>query len=921
MSMIQFPGFNSGRVLMLAVVLTLAACGRQSTEEALSHAKTEWSEGRQASAIVELRALLQRDPDNAEARWLLGRGLFLTGAAQASQAELEKAIALGWKDPEARVMLNEILLGANSFQRVLDMTKDFQGDARFVGLRGLAQLGLKQVEDAKASFEQALKLDSRALYAMMGHYRLALMNGDTVAAEAALAAAEREHPDEVAVLQSRGWFELGRGNLDTGIEAYRKAVAVQPKNLSSRVGLIRGLLAKGEVKEGKEELAPLQKTHANHPVILYYGALADYLSGNFNGAADKARLALSMVPNHFATQLLLARTLFLQGKTEQAADLLQAVLQQAPDLVVGKKLLASIELNRNRPDEALAQLKALHTADSADPHLLAMLGEAYVAKGEYDKGADFFDRAVKTSPDSRDIRAQLAQTRILAGDVNRGESELEALATADKGIDRTEAILISLHIREGKFDDILQDADRLQKKAPDSAAPDNMRGIAYVLKKDFAAARSAFTKALDRDPELIEARVNLANLEVQDGQFDSARESYEKVLAKQRNHTGAATGLGVLELMTGKTQEGRARLEAVRANDKSADRARRVLAEHYLAEQDFKNALRVSGELWASLPGDPDALLLVARASLGAGKTKQALAALNALNGLRSDNTAVQLLLSEALAADQKFADAQTTVDRVLKREPANALAGVMSARLALRQGNLPAASALSSKLLAAAPHDPQVLGLVGDVAMAEGQGDDAVKALSSLHQQFPSLMNTVHLAQAHQLKGDFETAGALLDKWMEQHPDNADVGIMLALNHDKRGATAEGVSLLEKLNKQFPDNGNVLNNLAWLYQKQGNAAALDTAEQAARVAPNDPNITDTLGWILVSRGSLERGNELLRDAVKGMPGAADVRYRLAVGLAKAGNTADARSELKKALETPQFTERKHAEELYKQLQ
>jgi len=906
---------------MVIVVLGMAGCGKNTTEAALAHAKAEWSEGRQAAAIVELRALLQRDPDNAEARWLLGRGLFVTGALLAAEKELDKAIDLGWADGEARVMQCEILLANNDFKRVLERTKDMQGDARFVGIQGLAQLGLNQVDAAQASFEQALKLDSRALHAQMGQYRLALRNGDAVAAEAALAAAEREHPDEIAVVHSRGWFELGRGNLDQGIAAYRKAAELQPTNLTSRIGLIRGLLAKNDVKDAKVELERLQKSHGNHPVVLYYGALADYLAAKYESAADKARLALSVVPNHFATQLLLARTLFLQGKSEQAADLLQAVLQQAPDLVMGKRLMAAIELNRNHPDQALAQLKELKQEDGADPHLLAMLGEAHMAKGDFEKGTDYFDRAVKGAPDSRDIRAQLAQSRILAGDVSRGEAELEALAAAHEGIDRTEAILISLHIKEGKFDDILQDADRLQKKAPDSAAPDNMRGVAYVLKKDFSAARKAFTLALERDPNLIDARVNLANLEVQDGQFDSARKAFGQVLEKTPNHTGAATGLGVLELIGGEPEQGVARLEAVRAADRNADKARRVLAEHYLAQQNFKQALGVSGELWAALPGDPDTLLLLARAALGAGRTQQALTALKALSGVRPDNTTIDLLLSEAQSAAQLYPDAQSTVDKVLAREPANVLAGVVSARLALRQGNVALAAERSGKLLATSPDDPQVLGLAGDVALAQGKGDEAVRAFSALTRQFPNLMNTVHLAQAQQMRGDFDAAGKVLEKWYDQHPQDSNVAIMLALNHDKRGATDDAVSLLEKLNKKFPDNGNVLNNLAWLYQKQGDQQALDTAEQAARVAPSDPNIADTLGWILVSRGSLERGTEMLREAVKGMPEAPDVRYRLAVGLAKSGDSAGARTELKKALETAQFPERERAEQFYKQLQ
>ena len=59
----------------------------------------------------------------------------------------------------------------------------------------------------------------------------------------------------------------------------------------------------------------------------------------------------------------------------------------------------------------------------------------------------------------------------------------------------------------------------------------------------------------------------------------------------------------------------------------------------------------------------------------------------------------------------------------------------------------------------------------------------------------------------------------------------------------------------------------------------------------------------DTLGWLLVSTGDVERGLNLLRQAFTRAADNAEVRYHLAVALNLSGRHDEARQELEKALE------------------
>src|SRR3546814_7859923 len=60
----------------------------------------------------------------------------------------------------------------------------------------------------------------------------------------------------------------------------------------------------------------------------------------------------------------------------------------------------------------------------------------------------------------------------------------------------------------------------------------------------------------------------------------------------------------------------------------------------------------------------------------------------------------------------------------------------------------------------------------------------------------------------------------------------------------------------------------SVLNNLAWLKNELGEPNALDYARRAHDLAPDSPEIADTLGWMLVqSKDTAEEGLALLREA------------------------------------------------------
>jgi tetratricopeptide (TPR) repeat protein len=89
-----------------------------------------------------------------------------------------------------------------------------------------------------------------------------------------------------------------------------------------------------------------------------------------------------------------------------------------------------------------------------------------------------------------------------------------------------------------------------------------------------------------------------------------------------------------------------------------------------------------------------------------------------------------------------------------------------------------------------------------------------------------------------------------------------------------------------------------LLNNLASVEAQMKDSMALEHAEKANSLAPNQPAIMDTLGALLIDKGDTARGLSMLQKAAELAPGAAAIRLNLAKAHIKAGQKDAARKEL-----------------------
>jgi cellulose synthase operon protein C len=197
----------------------------------------------------------------------------------------------------------------------------------------------------------------------------------------------------------------------------------------------------------------------------------------------------------------------------------------------------------------------------------------------------------------------------------------------------------------------------------------------------------------------------------------------------------------------------------------------------------------------------------------------------------------------------------------------------------------------------------------------------EAIAELTALQREKPSGPAAARLGALLYKAGKHDEAKTTLRSWIKQHDDDVRTRVTLAdilmQEHDDAGAQV----LYEQAHQKAPNDVVALNNLALLYAKKKDQRAPELAAAAYRIAPR-PEIADTLGWSLISRGKVAEALPYLRDAGAALPKNASVQYHLAVALEATGSKDEARSVLEKLMKTPvAFDEKGDAQRLLDTLQ
>jgi putative PEP-CTERM system TPR-repeat lipoprotein len=916
-------------LLVLAAVLAMGACDRKNSytdQEHVQKAKEFQDHGKLTSAVIELKNALQKNPNNREARWRLGDVYVSLGLGEQAEEQLKRAKELGMDQETLKVPMGRALLLQGLYPRVLaeiqpGPTSPPRDIPKILEIQGRAQLGLLHFEDGCKLFAQALEKDPQYVPSHWGLARCAVAQGKPDEARTELNKALKVDQKNSGTWTLLGDLERGAKRLPEAEVAYATALKYESNNLDALLGRAAVRIDNSKLAEASQDIDAAFKVSRDHPIVYQLRGVVQFKQGKFDEAKTSFQTVLKTHPDHLPAVLWLGLTNLVQGNYEQAARQFAQYTRDVPNAIDVQALLAFAQARLGRGQEAEDTLKALKDVDVKDPQSLALLAQAHIWIGKTDIAATYLAKAIEQKPEAADLRVDLATTLARKGDRAQAIEQLENAIHLDPGLVKADVLLIRNLIRENQFDNAMNAVKLLEKKQPKDPTTFNLKGGIYLGKNDVANARKSFEQALALEGTSVAAAMNLAQLDLLEKKPQAARQRFDAILAKDKTNVQAMMGLAGVAAATAQETEYVAWLEKAAKAGPSDIRPRTLLANYYLRKNDVRKAMATAQEAQSANPDNTQALDLLATAQLTAGETQNAVTTYSKLAKLVPKNPVVHYRLATAQAASQNIGQAKASLVKALALKPDYLPAEILLASIELDAGHHGEALKITQRIQQQHPKSPSGFGLQGNVLMAQKQFAPALKAYEKAFEINKTGLLAIQMHQALRASGNAKEADAKLLQWLKDQPSDVAARSYLAGTYIKAGYNKQAVEQYQLLLDADPNNIRALNDLAWLYQKEKDPRALATAEQGYQLKPDNPDIMDTLGWILVEQGKTARGLELLRKAAEKAPASTEIRYHLAATLAKSGDNAQARQELEDLLaKNKKFRQRQEAQALLKQL-
>lgn len=905
---------SATKLLMVAATVVLLACAPEvSDQQMIQTARAYLDQNKLREATLELKNALQSNPENAEARYLLGNISLDIGDAASAEKEFRRAAGAGWQEGLARVGQARAMINSKTFQKLIDEIKVKESypvntRADLYALRALAQLGLGNASLASETLKKAVEIDANAFHVLTAAVQIYLAKGELKGATDSLQQGLKTYQNNPEILLLSAAIAIKNNDFSGAEKVFKKVIAQDPGKLvtmygrRARLGLARFHISNKAFDNADKTLMPLLTQMPDDPETNFVTGLLAFERGELDLAKERLLDVLKVVKNHRPTQLLFGTVSYALQDFEQAAYYVAKYVSVMPDDLAARKLLGRTYIKLGRHEEAQALLQSVLEVGGEDAELLALVALSQMQAGDAASGIAGLENAVTAAPENSTLRSVLARAYISAGETELAVNALNTILAEGGNKQQTGSLLISTHIRAQQYDQaIVVVLDMLQGNPQDPAVL-SLAGNVFVMSNDRAEARQYFNKALQIKPDYLPATMLLARLEELEGRFGKAETLYKKLASMNKEDIAPLLALARLAEIQKQNEKMIEWLEL--ANKRAAQdvRPRKILSEYYLREQRLEKAGQLIKAAIKIAPRDQALLVLQARWLLADAQYNKALLVLNPLVTREPDSVAIRTMLGEAYLKLDQVNDAQTQLNIVLEKQPYYVPALVLITNLKLQSGHDVTALAFAEKIQKIKPDLYFGFELAGDASMLK---KDYLAAQNSYerafqHKQLAEL--AIKLSEASTRAGKSEVAAKPLLVWLDDHPDDARVLQFLGSLYQNSKQNNEAIKAYEKALIIQPDNVVALNNLAGLYSLENNPKALELAESAHRLSSNNAGIKDTYGWLLVQQGQAEKGRRLLEQAREALPASAEVKYHYAVALLKLGEEKSARSLLEKLL-------------------
>jgi len=696
--------------------------------------------------------------------------------------DLRRIVELDPNDLNARLKLARIMVGGGAADAALKVVEAAnEGEKPNAELHALKAIILLRTNDSAGAIreaQRAYEIDPTNVDAVSLLASKKLADGDPDGGLKLLDSITVDPKDQTRILLQKMQIYARKGNIPEAESLLRKVISLNPKEPAFQAQLIQLLISQRRFDEAEKEFrARIDANPGDTKIVLELVRFLNLVKGQ-DVARSELEGRIKAGGDVFDYQLALAELNFVQNKTDEATKSLQSLIASAatPD----KKLAAQVKLaemyvskaNIAGAEPLISEILAKDRRNAAALRLRAAIS---IDRGQIDSAISDLREALNDQPKSSELLILMA-TAYERG----GKNEL-----ADR-----------------------QYADAL--KASDLNAAVALRYVAFLQRRGEAArAEEILNEVSARNPNNIQLLSSLAQIKLSRQNWTGALALADTVGRLNEGRSLADQIRAAALAGQNKIDESITALED--AHKAAPDAAQPVisLASAYVRQGKAEKAVALLQEVNKKFPKNAQILVLLGQTRIAQKNDEEASQNFKQAIDQQPKDPVGYSALAELYIRQKNFDAAGNTLQAALKEMPDNVNVRLSYAALQILKGDQDAAIAQYEAILKDQPTSlvaiNNLVSLILDYRSDKASLDRAIALSEALkNSNVPQFQDTLGWAQYR--RGNFKEAIATLEGAAAKMPDLAAVRYHLGMSYAGAGLADKSAEQLKRALELEPD-------------------------------------------------------------------------------------------------------------------
>lgn len=516
--------------------------------------------GLRGEAMKEIQTALSLEPNRAAFHEDLA---LLEGSdpskASAVEEELKKSVTLDQKSINARMLLSDFYAANKRWPEAEQSARDaIQADPTSLRVRNsLAQLYLREGNQSNAEevYRQTTKdlSDNPAAVRVLADYYE--RSGQVQKAKAEYQTEADKYPKNLSLQEGYIRALLEVGDETTAIKTITDLVKKNPKD--PQVLALNGIVLLRDNKPADAEnfLMNAAKEYPKDSFILFWLGRAALAKGDAAQAETSLRQSTGLAPGRVEAQAELARIAVLRGDMNLLGSVADSTVAAVPRFPGGYVWRSVVEMSRNSPEKAEADLKtAISIGPESAPGYL-QLGKLRFMQKKFPEGIALLEQALDRDPNSIEAMRMLVGYDMYMKQPDKAEARVAAQIAKSPNNSFFYDLLASLQAQGKKLDLATATAQKAMSINSSDGDAVSMYAQIQVLRGQTGNAVGVWEQWMKTHPADAAALAVLGMLEESRSNRPKAEMYYKRALQIQPLQAVAANNLAYMMLMNGENSD------------------------------------------------------------------------------------------------------------------------------------------------------------------------------------------------------------------------------------------------------------------------------------------------------------------------------------------------------------------------------